>query len=160
MSNDKIEQKRWLEDSHFLKIREGKLIFWNYKTHTKFEIETSHLLRLMDFSMGAPLKASSLDNDISKAGVLVEQPGKTAWGWDWLAHIFHYGTCHPLPPEIGMTDELALSQTRSYTEFCQSISSTEPPVEIVKGGQQIYLPTPDLSAFQSSTLWDSLAMRQ
>ena len=160
MSTDKDDQRRWLEDSHFLKIREGKLIFWNYKTHTQFEIGTSHLLRLLDFSNGALLKDSPLDNDISKAGVLQEQSKVSSWGWDWLSHIFHYGTCHPHPPEIGMTDELALSSTQSYTEFCQSISSTEPAVEILKGGRQISLPSPDLSAFQSATLWDSLSMRR
>jgi SagB-type dehydrogenase family enzyme len=151
---------RWLNHCHFLKIYEGRLIFWDYKTHSQFDIEPQHLARLIEFSGGSAMTDSPVDLEIQEAGVLTDTNATVQWGWDWLSHIFHFGTCHPLPPESGAIGELALEYSKSYLEFCESLSSTEPEIELLKGGRIIELPVPDLSKLQATTLWEALEHRR
>ncbi|MEJ8812068.1 SagB/ThcOx family dehydrogenase [Variovorax ureilyticus] len=160
MTTITLDKQHWLNTSHFLKIHEGKLIFWDYKSHCQFELSVPHLLRLIDFSTGSTVRDTILDREINQAGVLTDHSANSAWKWDWLAHIFHYGTCHPLPPAIGLTDQIAFDYTKSYTDFCESISDREPEVELIKGGLQINLPKPDLESFHSLSLWEVLAKRR
>ena len=155
-----LSEIRWLNNWHFLKISDGKLIFWDYKSHTQFEIDQPTLKRLIEFSVGSRLDDTSVDRDIQDACVLTHAASTQQWGWDWLSHIFHLGTCHPLPPELGCTEEMAVEYSKSYMEFCEGLASSEPEVEVVKGGRIIELPTQDLSKLQSISLWDALTKRR
>lgn len=151
---------RWLDHCHFLKIHKGKLIFWDYKAHSQFEIEPEYLKRLIEFSRGSTLTQTSIDSAIQDAGVLIDENVEPQWGWDWLSHIFHFGTCHPSPPEIGDVDELALEYSQSYIDFCKSLASSEPAIEVLKGGALIQLPPPDVSKLRTASLWDTLVQRR
>lgn len=150
----------WLDHCHFLKIHDGKLIFWNYKSHNQFELEQEHLARLIEFSSGSVLTDAPVDQEIQEAGVLTGGKIVSQWGWDWLSHIFHFGTCHPSSPTTGSNEELSLEYSRSYIEFCESLACNEPEIEVVNGGRIIELPTPDLRKFQSTSLWNALAQRR
>lgn len=153
-------KKLWLSAFHFLKINEGKTILWDYKNHTQFEIEKNHLGRLREYSNGSVYSDSALDQEILQSGILTEEPPNTKWGWDWLAHIYHYGTCHPLVPQTGSTEEQKLEYAQSYANYCASLSSTQPEIDVIKGGERISLPAPNLEAFESTSLWESLAKRR
>jgi SagB-type dehydrogenase family enzyme len=153
--------QQFLTRFHFLKINEGKLIFWDYQNHAQFELTVDHLQRLIDFSAGSAASDSEIDQDILSAGVLGDTDAAHGhpWGWDWLAHIFHYGTCHPSAP-VDIGPDGAMEDAKSYLEFCESISDAEPPVEIVKGGGLTELPRPQLDDFESKSLWSVLRDRK
>lgn len=158
--SQKLSDMRWLNHCHFLKIHDGRLVFWDYQKHSQFDIEQQHLARLIEFSTGSSLAATQVDQDILDSGVLTDSMAAKQWGWDWLSHIFHVGTCHPSPPEPGVTGQLAVEYSRSYLEYCESLSSTEPEVEVVKGGRRVELPKPELKKLQSVSLWDALSQRR
>lgn len=160
MFNNQFNQKFWLEDQHFLKIDKGKLIFWNYKSHEQFEITPTHTSRLIEFSKGSVLKNTSLDSEIFNADVLVKDKQKSHWGWDWLAHIYHYGTCHPSPPEFRGPDKATSEHAKSYIDYCASIAHNEPEIDVIKGGAIFNLPRPNIDSFKSTSLWDTLSHRR
>lgn len=123
--------------------------------HEQFQIDIGHLSRLVEFSKGSALGVSLKDNEILDAGIILREEQKTDWGWDWLAHIFHYGTCHPSPID---PDNSGYHQ--SYIDYCVSIEKEEPPIDVIKGGKIIELPNPDLSLFKNHSLWDTLTRRR
>ncbi len=160
MSENSTSYEYWLENYHFLKINDGKLILWNYKSHEQFELDAEHLARLIEFSQGALLSNTALDQEIFGTGILLKNKPVSKWGWDWLAQIFHFGTCHPTSPTSGVTDELIAEYNKSYTEYCASIAHNEPEVEIIKGGKIYQLPPPDLNSFESVSFWETLTRRR
>ncbi|GKS93756.1 MULTISPECIES: SagB/ThcOx family dehydrogenase [unclassified Acidovorax] len=151
---------KWLQPSHFLKIDAGKLIFWDYEKHQQFEITPKHLNRLLEFSTGAFVKKTQVDEDISNAEVLVDAFREQKWSWDWLSHIFHYGTQHPLAPESMQSPTSSHEYAASYLDFCASIRDAMPPVEIIKGGTRFALPDFELKELNSANLWESLLSRR
>lgn len=155
MLKNKHSIEYWLDEHHFLKIHDGKLIFWNYRLHEQFEIDINYLNRLLDFSKGSIFTESQKDNDILNSGVIRKEKQKVEWGWDWLAHIFHYGTCHPSPidPENSEYHE-------SYINYCASIEKEEPEIDVIKGGLLVNLPRPDISIFNTHSLWEALSHRR
>lgn len=145
----------WLDNHHFLKIHDGSLVFWNYRLHEQFQIDITHLSRLIEFSKGSKLSNSSVDNDILGAAAILQEEPKTDWGWDWLAHIFHHGTCHPSPIDSDNSE-----YHQSYIDYCESIAKEEPAIDVVKGGEIVDLPKPDLSLFEKHSLWGALTRRR
>lgn len=131
---------KWLQPSHFLKIESGKLIFWDYEKHQQFELSIEHLQRLIEFSKGTQPQKTPIDKEISEAEVLVNSEPHKKWAWDWLSHIFHYGTQHPLPPDSDASTEKSDEYAASYLEFCASIRHSMPEVEIIKGGKEYLCP--------------------
>lgn len=151
---------KWLHEYHFLRIWNGKLILWDYKNHTQFEVEPAYLTRLIDYSRGLCPSPDSIDAEIAATGVLADRRPDENWGWDWLSHVFHYGTCHPLPPEPGVDESKAVEYDKEYIAFCRSISDRAPEVELIKGGKVVDLPAPDMCVLRGASLWDTLARRR
>jgi SagB-type dehydrogenase family enzyme len=148
------QERRWLTRQHFLKFREGRAILWDYARHQQYEVGEPELQRLLQFSAGASLGDSDVDEAIVEAGVLDTLPSEERWGWDWLAELFHTGTNHP--QEAGGTSDT----TESYLEFCESIRKTAPQLEIIRGGARVSLPLPDHSLLQAASLWETLLRRR
>ncbi|GKT26744.1 nitroreductase family protein [Acidovorax sp. SUPP3334] len=151
---------KWLQSSHFLKIDAGKLIFWDYAKHQQFEITAEHLNRLVEFSTGASIKKTQIDEDIFNAEVLIDAPREQKWSWDWLSHIFHHGTQHPLAPESMQSSINPQEYAASYLDFCASIRHAMPPVEIIKGGTRYALPNFESKELNNANLWESLLKRR
>lgn len=147
--------KYWLDHHHFLKVDEGRLVFWNYRLHDQYEIDIGCLVRLIEFSKGSALGEDLKDKEILDAGVVIREDWRTNWGWDWLAHIFHCGTCHPLSVDPNDSE-----YNKSYIDYCSSIEKDKPAIDVIKGGEIIGLPTPELSAFKKYSLWESLIRRR
>ncbi len=156
----KDTEKKWLQFPHFLKICDGKIIYWDYDNHQQFEVSIEHLLRLIDFSKGTSPTQTAVDEEIIESGVLVDAPSYNKWGWDWLSHIFHYGTRHPQGVEKYDDEKKSEEYALSYMEFCASIRESTPEVEIVKGGARTTLPSPDLAILKNISLWTSLSQRR
>jgi len=151
----------WLQPKHFLKLANGKLVLWDYHRHAQFEIDEAHLRRLIEFSAGAVPRRDEIDPSIVESGVLVDGLKPTQWKWDWLAHIFHYGTSHPLPPNESQGEDGA-DYARSYLEYCESLESTMPAIEIRKRppSEAIALPRPSHARFEEASLWSTLMQRR
>lgn len=149
-----------LKNSHFLKIDHGKIILWDYDLHKQFEVEISHLSRLLDYSIGASFSETIIDRNILDSGILIDREENSRWKWDWLAHIFHYGTCHPSPPDEGNTAEQLSEYAKSYASYCASIASSEPEIDLIKGGTRTLLPSPNLDAFKEIPLWEAMMNRR
>lgn len=159
MADNEI-RKRWLDSWHFIKVHQGKLIFWDYKNHNQFEIEPAYLSRLVELSAGAVLKNNSIDNDLLDAGILVDHQKQWKWGWDWLSHIFHNGTCHPSMPQRGISKDISDEYARSYLTYCESLKHSMPQIEVLKNGKLIELNEVENIKFESLSLWDTLKRRR
>lgn len=119
-----------------------------------------HLARMQEYSKGSIYDASTIDQELLDSRAIGQESQVSKWKWDWLAHIFHYGTNHPFIPEEKSVDEQTNQYSQSYAEHCQSISSQAPPVDLVKGGSLISLPPPDTKCFARTSLWDALSKRR
>jgi SagB-type dehydrogenase family enzyme len=154
------QQLHWLRDECFVKLIDGKAILWDYLNHRQYEVDQHHLVRLLQFSGGDVIAGAQVDDDILGADLLVTEPKRTKWGWDWLSHVFHVGTSHA--GDVTSLDEECHAQVyeRSYIEFCASLVDQRPHCQLVKGGPKTVLTAPDLSKLQAVSLWDALVTRK
>lgn len=152
--------KYWLDNFHFLRLTEGRLVFWNYRTHEQFEITMEHLARMQEYSMGSIYDASAIDQELLESRAIGKEPKTSEWKWDWLAHIFHFGTNHPFVPEEKTVEQQTNQYSQSYAEHCKFISDKAPPVDLIKGGRSISLPVPDTDCFDGVSLWEALSKRR
>lgn len=152
-------KKKWLSNEVFLMFKEGKAYLWDYRNHAQFEISTSEFERFIKFSAGDFITDTADDSDIDKSGVLLDAKPVDDWGWDVLSKIFHIGTCHPNTPTPDKP-EMYVEYAKSYLDFCKSIHKDEPDMCWIKGGQKTLLPSPNLLAIQSASLWDTLLARR
>lgn len=152
-------RKKWLSSEVFIILKEGTAYLWDYRNHAQYEISITEFERLIKFSAGDSITATTDDESIEKSGVLLDVEPTDDWGWDVLSKIFHIGTSHPNPPTPDKP-EMYIEYAKSYLDFCESIHKNEPNVSLIKGGAKTFLPSPDIVAIQKASLWETLLSRR
>lgn len=123
----------------FIKIIDGKLILWDYRKHTQYEISAAHVQRLLDISRGSKASDLNVDRDIVASRVLEGDDRKfEAWGWDCLSQIFHIGTQIVLEEGGDLPSD---DSYEGYVAYCASIASKIPEMNYSREGALIDLPT-------------------
>lgn len=149
-----------LKETIFFKIKNNKMILWDYELHSQYEIDLQYLNRIFELNSGALLTESPIDQELKEASIFKDANQQHYWGWDDLSHIFHFGTNYPEPPQNTVDDEnSALKYAQEYIDFCQSISSNIPNLEILKTNQITQLPK-FKNIFKDKNLWQSLSNRK
>jgi SagB-type dehydrogenase family enzyme len=151
-------KKKWLSNDIFFVLKEGAAYLWDYRNHAQYQISVSEFERLVNFSAGDVVKDTIDDISIDTCGILLEEKPTDEWGWDELSKIFHIGTSHPNPPTPDKP-ELYIEYAKSYLDFCESIHKSEPTISLIKGGTKTFLPPPNISIIQKSSLWETLLAR-
>lgn len=150
-----------LKESIFFKIKDNKLVLWDYELHNQYEIDISYLSRILELNAGKSLTNRQIDQELKAACIFEEEVNqKKIWGWDDLSHIFHFGTNHPEPPQHTIDDEKsAIEYAKEYIDFCNSIFLDMPELEILKTKKIIELPK-FKNIFKEKNLWESLINRK
>ncbi|MET3553961.1 SagB family peptide dehydrogenase [Burkholderia sp. 567] len=142
----------------FIKIIGGKLILWDYRKHSQYEITANHIRRLLEISRGDDLTESGLDAEIAASGILADDDRKLEdWGWDCLSQIFHIGTQIVLEDGVDLPSD---DGYEGYVAYCASIVENIPTIKYIRAGVPIELPVPSKDFADVPRLADALLKRQ
>jgi SagB-type dehydrogenase family enzyme len=143
----------------FLFFKEGEVLLWDYKHHQQFILNDDYLSRLIEFSKDSIFQADNpIDQHFLEEKIFVDVilDAQSAWGWDLISHIFHVGTkdvplAHSINDYSKFIDE--------YVSYCEKNSNNIVPIETEKSGELLVLPEPDLTCYDSKTLYEVLNER-
>lgn len=142
----------------FIKIMNGKLILWDCRAHTQYEVSSSHVQRLLDISRGSGMTKSALDLEIASTKILADDDRNFAeWGWDCLSHIFHVGTQIVLKGGASLPSD---DSYEGYVAYCSSIVDRVPEIKYERKGDPIDLPIATRSFSAAPFLVDVLLGRR
>lgn len=149
-----------LKESIFFKIKDNKMILWDYELHNQYEINIDYLNRILEINSGQKITKSKMDQELKEASIFEDGSKKNYWGWDDLSHIFHFGTNHSESPQNTIdNEESALEYAQDYIDFCKSISIDKPEIEILKTEKILQLPKVK-NVFKGKDLWETLINRK
>ena len=121
----------------FFKFHEGKFIVWNYRAHEQFELTLPYVQRLYELgtrsspeiegagrapaTQASPVQPlpAQIDQELADADLVSSSYPTAHWGWDSLAHIFHFGTSSHLPAGDVLPRE---DSSAAYIEQCPLIA--------------------------------------
>lgn len=148
---------------------EGVVGLWNLRSGEQFEIyEQRFVERIYELyeTLAVEYQYQSEDSVLLQAGVLLQgdeaeryhvEKAKGPWGWDLLSKIFHFGTKHK---GVGETSERDKGYTASgYLDYCESIYSSAPDIEIERLGRKYELPRYSTGSLSKNSLEEALLNR-
>ncbi|MEG9884883.1 MAG: SagB/ThcOx family dehydrogenase [Hyphomicrobiales bacterium] len=146
-----------LNPNLFFYIDRGRVILWDYEAQSQFDMDGEHLDALFKIVGGESGKVSqTIVNELHENNILVENTALPQdWGWDRLAHIFHFGTQMPRHKE---EDKQAIDES-VYLEHCSTLAETAPELHKTYKGPATALPDPDLEMLKGISLWEALFAR-
>ncbi|MFL9960040.1 hypothetical protein PQR02_02585 [Paraburkholderia sediminicola] len=142
----------------FVRIINGKLILWDYSSHSQYEIGHQHIRRILEISNGSEISSSAVDSDIVNSGIFNEDDRDfKKWGWDCLSHIFHLGTQIVLDEGADLPID---DSYEGYVAYCASIVDKVPETRYARDGDPVALPAPDKDFEANPRLADVLMTRK
>ncbi len=125
----------------FFLVEGDRLLVWNCRTHQQFLLEPEFTKALLNLQSTTDEQKSTLQQLMS-AGIVINQPTTTNWGFDELSYLFHLGT-KDIPFDDKQIDN-AQSYADEYLDQCKPLAHTAPNWFQDKTGPLIDLPTPKL----------------
>ena len=146
-----------LNPNLFFYIDRGRVILWDYEAQAQFDMDGEHLDALFRIARGkiGDVSQTTVD-ELYKNNILIEETTLPQdWGWDRLAHIYHFGTQMLRHKE---EDKQAIDES-IYLEHCATLAETTPELHRTYKGPTTALPDPDLETLKGISLWEALSSR-
>lgn len=142
----------------FIRVIDGRLILWDYRSHSQYEIEEEHVRRILAISRNQETSESQIDSDIIRSGIFDDDSRDfKKWGWDCLSHIFHLGTQIVLEEGADLPND---DSYEGYIKYCTSIIDKIPETKYAREGELLSLPAPNKKYRKGTGLYDVLMARQ